>query len=337
MPNLLSDTIEANTWAREAIARHIGGIYGELVPGVIWTDARAEDGSLLVEADPRLLVHLLEREPLPLMQGHDPGRPIGHVLEAALFQAPHGEQFVAAILGYYTRDQTRTFADLGLTNISAPPIVELPAPPSDLRIEIATDPREVSPEWVSSIAASAPLSVTKTSLSHNSSETLQELIRIGLPYILLVWNPLVKAFCTELGKAAYAGLYTWLKGVIASASKHKAPLVCIECVQQDCHVSFLIRGNDVSLNYAAHEALSAAAVHAAKLIEVLAHRGMPPSKLVYEFDTKALRWFPSYAVLGNKRIIANSPMLISAASDLPAGLSLGLSRKDMGRGKQVQN
>lgn len=337
MPNLLSDTSEANAWAIEAIARHMGNIYGELVPGVIWTDARAKDGSLLVEGDPESLLRALRREPIPLMHGHDPGRPIGYVLEAAQFQTPHGERFVAAILGYYTQDRTITFAELGLSDVFAPPVSELPPLPSNLRIEIATDPREVSEKWVDSIAKSAPLSVTRTPLSHNSSEALQELIRIGLPYILLVWNPLVKAFGTELGKAAYAGLYSWLKGVIAAASKHNAPVLCLESVQQNCNVSFLIRGNDVSLNYAALEALSQAAAHAAKLIDVLTQRGMPPSKLVYEFDSKAMRWFPSYAVLGNGRIIANSPMLITAAADLPKGLSLGLSRKDMGDSEQYSD
>lgn len=334
MTHLLTDTIEAKTWVEEAIAQHEGGVYGVLVPGVIWTDARAADGSLLVEADPDSLLRALARESLPLFNGHDPGRPVGHVLKAARFQAPQGQQFVAAILGYYSRDLVQTFDDLGLGNISAPIVGKLPEPPHNQWIEIACDPREVSEAWVDSIALDAPLPVVRTPLSNNASDALQELIRIGLPYALLVWNPAVKAFGTEMGKAAYAGLYAWLKRFIASASSHKAPLVCIESHQNDCQVSFLIRGNDVSLNYTAHEGLSQAAAQAARLIAVLEKRGTPASRLVYEFDARALRWYPSYAVLDNKRIITSSSDLIAAASELPAGLSLGLRRKDIGESRQ---
>ena len=96
MSHLLTDTIDAKTWAEEAIEQYKGGVYGQLFPGVIWTDARAADGSLLVEADPDLLLRTLARESMPLLNGHDPGRPIGHVLQAARFQGPQGQQFVAA-------------------------------------------------------------------------------------------------------------------------------------------------------------------------------------------------------------------------------------------------
>ncbi|MEN5040419.1 MULTISPECIES: hypothetical protein [Stenotrophomonas] len=334
MAQLLNDTIEAQLWAQDAITRLKGGNYGELVAGVVWTDARAEDGSLLVEAEPETMLRVLAREPLPILHGHDPGRPVGNVLEAALFQAPTGERFVAAILGHYTRDRILTFAELGLNDVAASQLSNLPEPTEEAWIQIASDPRDVSEAWVDEIAQDAPLPIVRTPLSHNSSDAWHELIRIGLPFALLVWNPAAKAFGTEVGKAVYAATYTWLKKAIESARERKAPLLCFESHQQGCQVTFLIRGNDVSLNYAAQEGLSQAAAQAARLVTLLAQRGMPASKLVYEIDAKALRWFPSYAVLDNGRIIASTPMLIASASELPAGLSLGLTRKDMGKSHQ---
>lgn len=50
MSDLLTDTLEARLWAHGATARHEGGIYGLIAAGVIWTDARAADGSLILEA-----------------------------------------------------------------------------------------------------------------------------------------------------------------------------------------------------------------------------------------------------------------------------------------------
>jgi len=255
---------------------------------------------------------------------------MGQVLEAEYFEAPDGQAFVAAIIGYYSRDQVLTFADLGLDGLSPQTIGELPEPRADLWIEIACDPREIPDEWLDGVAADAPMPIVRTPLSHNSSEAVQELIRIGIAFALLVGIPAAKAFGTGLGKDLYAGVSKWLKNLIASANKHQAPLICIESSQQDCQVSFLIRGNDVKTNYAAHEGISQAAAQAARIISLLAQRGMPASKLVYEFDTDSLRWYPSYAALENNRLIASSPMLIAMAADTPAGLSLGLARKDMG-------
>lgn len=330
MPDLLNDTNEAQRWAKEAIERQESGLYGQIVSAVVWTDARGEDGSLLVEADPQSILSTLRRQRLPLLLNHDPGRPMGQVLEAEYFEAPDGQTFVAAIIGYYSRDQVLTFADLGLDSISAPPIGELPEPHGDLWIEIACDPREISHEWLDVVAAGAPMPIVRTPLSHNSSEAVQELIRIGIVFVLLVGIPAAKALGTELGKDIYAGVSKWLKNLIASTSKHQAPLICIESYQQDCQVSFLIRGNDVLTNYAAHDGISQAAAQAARIIGLLAKRGMPASKLVYEFDTDSLRWYPSYAALENNRLITSSPMLIAMAADTPTGLSLGLARKDMG-------
>ncbi|NIJ73415.1 MULTISPECIES: hypothetical protein [unclassified Xanthomonas] len=293
MSNLLAGTVEAQVWVQSAITRHGGGIYGQLVPGVIWTDARAADGSLLVEAHPASLLNALTRDPIPLLRDHDPGRPVGDVLEAASFVGPQGERFVVALLGYYNRDLVQTFADVGLGEISAPDASTLPELDNDLYIQVASDPRDVPESWIDQIASTAPVPVARTPLSHNAGETLIELVRIGLPFAILVWNPLVKGFATEAGKALYSGLHAWLKRVVASASERKAPCICIESRQNGCQVSFLIRGSDVALNYAAHEGLSQGAAQAARIISIFAQRGTPASKLVYEFDAKAHKWYPS--------------------------------------------
>jgi len=330
MSQLLTDTIEAQQWAQEAIARHKNGIYGEVVSGVIWSDTRDADGQLKVEAAPDALLNALEQRPMPLLRDHDPGRPIGHVLEAACFQSPQGQHFVAAVLGYYTRDMVRTFDELGLSEVAALPVRELPEPSADLRIEIAADPRDVPEAWIDELAAHAPLPVVRTSLSHNAAETAHEVIKVGLIYAALVWNPFVKAFATEAGKAAYAGIHAWLREVVGRLRDRRSPVLSIESHHEGCHVAFLIRGTDVTLNYAAHEGLALAATQAAKVIATLKDRSMSPARLVYEFDRDAHRWYPSFAVLDNRRIIASTPTLIAAAAELPKGLSLGMRRNDMG-------
>ncbi|MDE2249074.1 MAG: hypothetical protein KGM46_04495 [Pseudomonadota bacterium] len=330
MSQLLVDTIEAQQWAQEAIARHREGIYGEVVSGVIWSDARGADGQLLVEADPDALLKVLEQRPMPLLRDHDPGRPIGHVLDAARFQSPQGQHFVVAVLGYYTRATVQTFDELGLSEVVAPPVHELPEPSAYLLIEIATDPRDVPEAWIDELAAQAPLPVVRTSLSHNAADTAHDLIKVGLIFAALVWNPFVKAFATEAGKAAYAGVHAWLKDVVGRLRDRRSPVLSIESHHDGCHVAFLIRGVDVTSNYAAHEGLTLAATQAAKVIATLKDRSMPAARLVYEFDRDAHRWYPSFAVLDNHRIIASTPTLIAAAAELPNGLSLGMRRSDMG-------
>ena len=266
---------------------------------------------------------------MPLLRDHDPGRPIGHVLEAARFQAPQGEQFVAAVLGYYTRDTVRTFDEFGLSEVAVPTVRELPEPSADLWIEIAADPRDVPEAWIDELVAHAPLPVVRTTLSHNAAETAHEVIQVAVIYAALVWNPFVRAFATEAGKAAYAGVRAWLKHVVGRLRDRRAPVLSIESYQDGCHVAFLIRGVDVALNYAAHEGLSLAAAEAAKIIATFKDRSMPAARLVYEFDCEVHRWYPSFAVLDNQRIIASTPTLIATAAELPRGLSLGMRCENM--------
>lgn len=331
MPDLLNSTSVAQQWVDEAIERQEPGLYSHVVSAVVWTDARGEDGSLLVEADPQAVLNTLRRQRLPLLLNHDPGKPMGQVLEAEYFESPDGQKFIAAVIGYYSRDHVFSFADLGLDGITAPPVGQLPEPRGDLWIEIACDPREVSAEWIEAVSADAPMPVVRTALSHNSSEAAQELIRIGLAFVLLVGIPTAKAFGTELGKDIYAGVSKWLKKLLAAPSDHRSQLICIESHQQNCQVSFLIRGSNVAISYAAHDGIAQAAAQAARIINVLAQRGMPATQLVYEFDTESVKWYPSYAALDSNRLITSSPMLIALAAETPAGLSLGLARKDMGK------
>lgn len=90
-------------------------------------------------------------------------------------------------------------------------------------------------------------------------------------------------------------------------------------------MSFLFRGKDVNLNYQAHDALPLAAAQAAQLIENLNTRGTSARELTYEFDQEALRWYPSYAILNDGRIVTDDVQLI-AIEQFPTGLSLGMSR-----------
>ncbi len=330
MSSLLNESDEAQSWTKDAIKRHENGIHGRVIAGVAWTDARAEDGSLLVEGDPNVMLKNLQNGQIPLMNGHDPGRPVGNVLDAALFQTTRGERFIAVVLGIYGSRTGLTFADLGLNDLVTADRIVLPEPDPDTPIEISYDPREVSEEWVAEIEAISPLVVVRTPLSHNSVESIVELLRIGLPYALLVWNPVANAFGAEVGKALYASVHAWLKRAIETTTVRKAPLLSLEGHQGGCHVMFLIRGNDVALNHAAHAGLSQAAVQAAHIVDVLAARGIPAHKLVYEMDSEQLKWFPSYAVLDQGRLITSTAALIAAGTELPAGLSLGFLRSDMG-------
>lgn len=334
MSSLLDESVEAQLWSEGAMSRCQDSIYGRLVPGVVWTSARIEDGSQMVEGDAEVILQALRRERLPLLHEHDPGRPLGNVLEAAAFRTPDGELFIAAILGLYASKGVESFDELGLEHVLVQERRTLPEPDSTACIQVSYDPRDVSEDWVAEIVSGSPLDVTRTALSNNSSESFSELIRIALPFALLVWNPVAKTVGSEIGKAIYASVHAWLRKTIESANRRKAPLLCIEAAQQGCHVMFLIRSNNPELNNTAHEGLPDASAQAAMIIDVLARRGTPPLRLVYEMDSEHRRWAPSYAVLDQGRLITSAAMLIAMGTELPVGLSLGLTRADMGRATQ---
>ncbi|WP_287879379.1 hypothetical protein [Aquitalea sp.] len=336
----LLDTTAVRDWADDAIRRHSKGVFGKLVPAVIWSDTRGDDGELLVPIDPVELVARINKTPHILLHNHDPGRPKGQVLESASFVAEGGKKFIAAVMGYYVGGEVLNFQGLGLdTKVLVPSPGMLPALPADAWIQFATDPREVEVAWLEQVISNAPLRVEYTELSHNAAESAQELIRLSLVYLAIVWNPFITSIASEAGKNTYAAIHGWVRKLLSKLAERRNPVLDIHTHQDDCQVSFLFRGKDVKQHYAAHDALPVAAVQAAKLIMNLKARGMIGRQLIYEFDKEALLWFPSYAVLNDNRIITDNVALI-AIEKLPTGLSLGLSRDKLfspQRGKKREN
>lgn len=326
MPELLSKSPAARNWLDETIRQRSAGVFGKFVPAVIWSDATDDAGDPLVPVDPVELVAAYNRRPLILLLGHDPGKPKGQVLEAALFETEEGNRFVAAVIGYYAGGNVLSFQELGInveSTVASPAI--LPDIPDTAWIQIAADSREVDHEWISRVVTDAPLRIKHTELSHNAAEFDQELIRIGLAYLAVVWNPFVTSIATEAGKDTYAAVRAWVRKLLAQLVDRRNPVVDIQTYQNGCQISFLLRGKDIKQLYTAHDALPQAAAQAAKLVENLKARGNPGRQLIYEFDNVALKWYPSFAILDDHQIITNNQDLISI-EQLPVGLSLGLGR-----------
>lgn len=322
----LLNTPAASDWAEDAIRRHSKGIFGKLVPAVIWSDTRGVNGEPLVPVDPMELVAQINRTPHILLHNHDPGKPKGQVLESANFESEGGEKFIAAVLGYYAGGEVLDFLGLGLdTKALAPPPEWLPVLPDSAWIQFATDPREVDAAWLEQVTSGAPLRIERTELSHNAADSAQELIRVGVAYLTVVWNPFITSIASEAGKDTYAAVHEWVRKLLAKLADRRNPVLDIHTHQDECQISFLLRGKDVKLHYSAHDVLSNAAAQAAELVAKLKARGMAARQLIYEFDKEALVWFPSYAVLKDNRIITDNVELI-AIEQLPTGLSLGLSR-----------
>jgi hypothetical protein len=169
----------------------------------------------------------------------------------------------------------------------------------------------------------APLRVEREKLSHNAAETIIELIRVGLPYIALVWNPFVTAIATEADKDAYAGLRRWVRRLLGKLAERQNPVLEIQSHHNDCYVSFIFRGTDVKRHYAAHDAHPLAAGQAATLIANMKSAGVAAKKIVYEFHKDDNIWFPSYAELHDGRFVTDNGLLI-AVEKMPSGLSLGI-------------
>ncbi|MGE8062465.1 hypothetical protein [Pseudomonas sp. NPDC089547] len=329
MSEVLELTAEARAWAKSAMARLESRSFGELVCGVIWTDKKNEAGELLVPADPDHLVNKFTKHPHILLHNHDPGRPKGQVLDCAIFVTPEGRRFIAAILGYYAGGEVSSFRDYGLTELSFSEPLTLPELPTEAFIQVATDPREVDESWVDSIAVDAPVPFYRTELSNNAAVPDQELIRVGLAFLALVWNPFVTSIATEAGKSAYSGMHSWVRRLIEKVAERRAPILDFHTHQYGCQISFILRGRDLQKHYKAHETLPAAAAQAAALVLKLKSKGPGARQLIYEFDQNALRWVPSFAVLNDNRIVTDNLALLSI-EQLPSGLSLGLTR-----GKQL--
>lgn len=329
MANLINNTHAAKKWVEETIQRHSDGIFGKLVPGVIWSDARDVNGRPLVDVDPNALIAKIAQSPMVLLHNHDPGRPIGQVLDAARFSDPEGKQFVAAILGFYAGGSVMNFWDCGVDAEKPVSSAEsLPPFPENCWIEIAVDPRDVEEGWLEQLTSDAPLPVVRRPLSHNSADSPQELIRAGLVYLALAWNPFVTSIASEAGKRAYAAIHAWVRKLIEGLAERRNPILDLHTFQDDCQVSFLLRGKDVKLHYTAHDSLPAAAAQGAALVANLKARSCPARQLVYEFNKEMLRWYPSFAILTDGRIVTDSVTLI-AFEQLPSGLSLGLAARSL--------
>ncbi|SFO76240.1 hypothetical protein [Pseudomonas sp. NFPP28] len=327
MSDLLNDSPQALQWLEEAERRHSSGAFGTIARSIIWSDARSEDGELLLDLNPHELVTSVNEAPFTLLHNHDPGQPKGEVLESAYFQTASGRAFVAAILGYYFGGNILSFRDLKLdfTSPARPPL-NLPDLPGDVRIEIAADPRDVENTWLDEATSDAPVRIKRTALSHNGDGSSHQLILIGIAFALLVGKPFVTAFASEAGKDSYFAIRGWIRKLLSRIADRHNPILDFHSHHDGCQVSFIFRGKDVKKLYQAHDALSDAASQAALLVSRLKAMGLPSRQLVYEFDKEDLQWAPSFAVLEDDRILTDNLALISI-EHLPDQLSLGLTKK----------
>jgi hypothetical protein len=183
----------------------------------------------------------------------------------------------------------------------------------------------VDAKWLDDVLRDAPLRVERIEVSHNAAAPHAEVIRIGLAYLVVVWNPFVTTIAKEAGKGAYAAIHGWLRSLWDRLVELRNPVIVLEFHIDDCQVLFLFRGKDVKQNYEAHDALPIAATRAAKLVANMKTKSVAPASLVYEFEAQLVRWFPSYATLYDGQLVSDRNILI-AIEQLPIGLSLGLVR-----------
>jgi hypothetical protein len=322
MSLLIDETPDAAAW----VERTLGAVpkaesLGRLATAVIWTDGYLQDDEPIGGNDPSPIVHEINEQGLPLLHGHDPGRPAGRFVAARAFTSPSGTRFVAAILAYYEPESLLSFASFGINPF---PVATLPTTlglPAGARIELAADTRDVPEQWLDEVSENAPLFVKQVRSSHNDAESLKELIHVALPYAALLWNPLVKSFGEQAGKDIYAAVHQWLQKLWKKSKERRDPILDIQAHHNGCTVSFLFRGRDVEQHYAAHAALPPAAAQAAKLIDTFAQFNPKLITLFYEFEQS--RWIPSYGILFDGRIVSDRGVLI-AYEQIPKSLSMGL-------------
>ncbi len=328
MSNLITKTPEACSWiAREKSRRTGDSIFGSFQGGVIWIDKPCSDGEIIGGADPSTMIDQINNEGWPLYRGHDPGFPSGRSIAAKLFVRPSGQSFVAAILGFYVDELKLSFNALEVdSNPEASSPLVLDAISNDCWLDIATDPREVDSRWLENMLYNAPLPVVQRELSHNAEDWQHELIRIGLVYASIVWNPFVTTVAQEAAKDVYAGIHKWLRNSLSELSSCKDPVICVDSHQDGCDISFLFRGKEVKRHYEAHDALPISAAQAVILIKSMRSNNADPSQIIYEFDSQSSRWFPSYAILKNGKLVSDRNILI-AIEQHPTGLSIGIHKE----------
>lgn len=330
MASLVSDCPEAELWlASEMAAQTDKDIYGHIKASVIWSDARDEKGNIITPFDPAEIVAKINQSPLPLQHDHDAGRPLGKVLQAAHFRTRAGASFVAAVLGFYDQKNVARFETLGIDVLeTAPTPLTLPSLPENFRLVVEADPKEVSSKAISNIVGDLGALVQVERRSHNSADVLQQVLAITALFTVLVWNPFVKTIAEEAGKDAYKAARDGLKQLIERAGLLNKPLVEIHSHQGDCTVSFIIRGKGKGRYARANASLSAAALQARRLIDNLLDAGVAPVRMVYEFGLEEEIWSPSFVELSDGRLLSDSLVLI-AVENLPVGLSLGLSVREV--------
>jgi len=326
MAHLIEETSDAAAWVREHFSTPTRAeSLGRLVSAVIWTDSHLQDGEPIGGDDPSVIVNEINEQGLPLLRGHDPGRPAGRVVAARAFTSPSGVRFIAAILAYYTPELALSFNSLGVDPF---PTFTLPisVPALDgVKPQFGVDRRDVAASWIAEVLEDTPFSVTRIDLSHNDAESLKELVRVGLPYAALVWNPAAKVIGEQAGKDIYGAIQRWLQRIWKKVEKLRGPIVDVQSHYHGCTVSFLFRGRDTEQHYAAHAALPAAAAQAAQLIDSFREKNPPINSLTYEFEQS--RWFPSYGIMVDGRIISD-PGLLIAFEQIPKSLSMGILRKE---------
>ncbi|MDA7742594.1 hypothetical protein N8865_03180 [Francisellaceae bacterium] len=325
MLNQISSTDEKqNAWIEVKKTLHSNTIFGKIVGALLWTNESGEDGKPLINIDPEELVTNINQNPWPLLEGHDPGKIVGQVLEAKLFEHENTNKSIVGILGYYNCDRVLDFKALDLgeqISVSSPQL--LPALPEDFHIKLQTDPREIDQEWFEISEQNSLLEFEYNEASYNALDSMQQLITVGVPYVCFVWNPFVTSIAKEAGKDTYIAVKAWIKSLVKKAQSLRNPIISFKSRQRDCEVTFIYRGKNINKHYLALESHHIAALQAAKLIDNLIQREMPAKEIIYEYDAEGDKWFPLHAVLTDNRLIKSEKELIPYEI-LPTNLSLGL-------------
>lgn len=325
MPTLIDETPEALSWIAKSLVTFSSlPKLGKLVSGVVWTDESRYAGDMIPDAALNAYVANINESGLPMFKGHDPGLPVGRIIAAQQFTTPNATAFIAAIFALYEQESQLSFSSLAIDDSLAS--ADSPQELKPLKanwIDFGTDPLEVDTEWLDEVLINAPIPFQRVELSHNAAESVKELIRVGLPYAVLLWNPLVTKIANKAAEDIYTGVQGWLQHLWRMLQKRKDPIVVVQSYYSECEVSFLFRGTNVEKHYSAHKDLPLAAAQAARLIEVMMGQNTPPCSITYEYEDS--RWYPSYAVLRDGRIVSDRIILL-ALEQLPNGLSMGLRR-----------
>jgi len=299
-----------------------GSPYRSCLKGVLWIDEPAEDGEPIGGNDPSRIINGVNEGIWPVLDNHDPGKLLGRVVAAKLFRSPEGVGFVAGYIGLYDQKAVLHLSDLDIAVTKpAPPPTAVPEPHPSWRIQLLHDPRELESAWIEELAQGAPLPVVVDHLSHNAADTIIELLRVGLPYALLL-HPLVTEISKEAGRDIYKIFRSWLASLLERMKERRQPVMSLQSYVGRCEVTFLFRGTDIARLRAAHQALAQAAADAASMIRAIVDRQLSPVSAVYEYDPES-GWFPSFVTLADGRIISERNTLFALESSRK-GLSLGI-------------